>query len=899
PWSDPEDYPGLAHFCEHMLFLGTTKYPIESEYDRYLTENGGTMNAYTANDHTNYTFAVKHEAFTEALDRFSWFFKEPLFNESGVDREVNAIDQEYAKNVPQDLIRQMYIAKELGNPKHPSHAFNMGNKLSLAHANPEVLRKWYDKHYSAHLMHLVIYSKLPIQQLVDMVEDKFAGVPRRDTSIFRTTEPLFGSETKEKIIYYSPLMDLRTVSVTWELPGEFAQMIETHPDSIVGSILGHEDEDSLLAQLKREDLAEGLSAGGYRLGEDNFAFRVSVSLTDKGIRQTPTVLERIYQTIAMLRETPPEIYTFNEVKRMEELRYQYQSREDAFDFVTNHAREMLYEALETYPMKSRVTQRYDAEAIKRMIALLTPESARVMVTGKPALTGRKPDRQEKWVGGDYSIEAMNADLVKRFADAKPHEAIHLSPPNPFIPQNLQILGTLKDFTGIPHPKRIRQDEGGEIYFQADQLYLVPEIVWKFRMRTPQVIPNDDRSAVLADLWVRSFTEQLNSLSYTAMLAGLQFAMEAMPDGVQLTIQGYSEKAQELFDSLLAQLRTVRPTDAQFRTYRNSLRRQYENFRKESPFKQGYEELQGLLYRDIVTVPEKARAVRGISYEDFLDFSSKLFRQTYVEGTLYGNMRDSDADKAWTSLRDGLGSVAYPKEQHNKRRVLQLPKEPGPFFYAYRIKEPGNAVILTIQNGPFSFEARAAQQILAKGIQQPFYTELRTKQQTGYIVYNWASELERQLFSHFAVQSNTHDGRDLLARFELLVERFLQEMENEDLTEERFEIIRDSSLTQLKQPPKNSLEMTELLHLLAVDYEGDFDWMAKRIQGLESLTYPQFTAYAKDFLGRGNHRRLAILVEGELPPDNQFAYRNVKNGRKMRKLSEYEPAPTPCQTASAR
>ena len=34
--SDP--ISGLAHFCEHMLFLGTKKYPDENEYNKYLSQ---------------------------------------------------------------------------------------------------------------------------------------------------------------------------------------------------------------------------------------------------------------------------------------------------------------------------------------------------------------------------------------------------------------------------------------------------------------------------------------------------------------------------------------------------------------------------------------------------------------------------------------------------------------------------------------------------------------------------------------------------------------------------------------------------------------------------------------------------------------------------------------------
>ena len=40
-FKDPAEFPGLAHFCEHMLFLGTEKYPDESEYNQYLNQHGG------------------------------------------------------------------------------------------------------------------------------------------------------------------------------------------------------------------------------------------------------------------------------------------------------------------------------------------------------------------------------------------------------------------------------------------------------------------------------------------------------------------------------------------------------------------------------------------------------------------------------------------------------------------------------------------------------------------------------------------------------------------------------------------------------------------------------------------------------------------------------------------
>ena len=77
--SDPRDRQGLAHFLEHMLFLGTEKYPNSDDYGKFLQTNGGHSNAFTSDENTNYHFEVRHEAFEGALDRFAQFFIAPLF----------------------------------------------------------------------------------------------------------------------------------------------------------------------------------------------------------------------------------------------------------------------------------------------------------------------------------------------------------------------------------------------------------------------------------------------------------------------------------------------------------------------------------------------------------------------------------------------------------------------------------------------------------------------------------------------------------------------------------------------------------------------------------------------------------------------------------------------------
>ena len=79
---DKKPLYGTAHFLEHMLFMGTKKYPSENEYSEFITNNGGYSNAFTSLTDTNYHFECSNEAYGEALDRFAQFFLSPLLGDS-------------------------------------------------------------------------------------------------------------------------------------------------------------------------------------------------------------------------------------------------------------------------------------------------------------------------------------------------------------------------------------------------------------------------------------------------------------------------------------------------------------------------------------------------------------------------------------------------------------------------------------------------------------------------------------------------------------------------------------------------------------------------------------------------------------------------------------------------
>jgi insulysin len=75
-----------------MLFLGTKKYPRDTEFNEFLARNGGHNNAFTSMEHTNYHFDILAPQLEEALDRFGQFFTNPLFNEDAGKKDISFIE---------------------------------------------------------------------------------------------------------------------------------------------------------------------------------------------------------------------------------------------------------------------------------------------------------------------------------------------------------------------------------------------------------------------------------------------------------------------------------------------------------------------------------------------------------------------------------------------------------------------------------------------------------------------------------------------------------------------------------------------------------------------------------------------------------------------------------------
>ncbi len=866
-WKDPKEYPGLAHFLEHMLFMGNEAYPKEFEYMQFISDHGGSVNAYTASDRTVYMFSVNNDSFAPALDRFSHFFIDPLFLPHCIDRELHAVDQEHSKNIEHDGWRQYMILKETGNRNHPNSGFSTGNAQTLSGIPQEALKKWYHTYYSADRMHLVMISPLPLDKLRELAVQDFSKVARLDVPETTIQASLTSPLQKGHMIYIKPVRDIKQLSLLWEVPSEFALDIERKAPALVAYVLEQEGKNSLISQLKEEKIAESIHVSCDRFSKDTLLFSIDLSLTDFGMTKVNTAISRIYETIARLKQDGIPKYLFDELQTVSQLNYQYQSRDDAFSTVIRLTDDLVYEEIATFPEKTRMPSIYDPNFIAKFINSLKAENCVYFVLGNPAKTGVAPNLKEQWMAAEYAIKEIPASRLTAWDQIKVSQKIQLPQENPFLPAQFNLVQKEENSGTAEQPLLLYSNDEAQVYFAQDSRYQVPEIASLFTFKSPLIDPTA-KSQVLTDLYLRALKEQLSSTLFFADNAKIHAGFHSDDLSIKLSVRGFSDKAPLLLHDIAASFREAAPSKDNFEIYKASLASDYDNASKELPVRQASEVMDSVIFNK-ATNRDKWKAIQTISYEEFLTFSKNLFAKTYTQAMLYGNLSTEQALELWEDLRTTLHSSPYPLAEQSKKQVLLLSNQDGPYMLSQQTDRQGHGVMLLIEEGELTFKKRGAQQILGSALSDAFFDTLRTKQQTAYIAKAKAMEKERQLLQYFAVQSSTHYPSELLARFELFLEDFNKNLK-QIVSKERFESIRANTITLLQMPPENMEGMAHKLNDLAFEY-GDFNWINKRVNACKELSYEQFCKLTQEFLSRDNSRRLAVLVEGVLPPENDFRY----------------------------
>ena len=849
--ADPEDRQGLAHFLEHMLFLGTKKYPEAGEYQAFIAAHGGRHNAYTAFEHTNYIFDVDAKYLEPALDRFAQFFISPLFTEHYVEREKNAVNSEYSARSKNEYRRSLDALKQVVNPDHPFAKFSVGSLQTLSDDDTQVrddLLTFYEQHYSANVMTLVIMGREPLAQLESMAKEKFSSVPDRNLQIPDIKQPLFLEGTLPARLSIKPEKDLRQLSITFPI-ADTQSHYRVKPISYIGNIVGHEGKGSLLSLLKSQGLAEMLSAGeglSYRGGA---TFDITIGLTEAGLARVDDVVTLVYQTLNRIRDDGVQQWLFAEQAQMADVQFRFMEKKEHFHYVSRLASDMHYYNERDLLRGAFMMSDFDADLIKTFLDQLQVENSLVKLVSKEVVT----DKQSPWFHAPYSFRPVNQETLQRWKNAGLNPQITLPEPNPFIPEKLLIQTPRQ---AESKPQLLKDDPNHRLWYNQDALFPVPKSNFFFSVRSP--LASDTASnAALAELYVLLLNDRLNEFAYPAQLAGLSFSLSKHARGFSVRVSGYSEKQALLLERIVSGL-AVRDFDGQrFSNLKEELLRSWRNAAHAEPYRLLMRDLRTVLYQPYWTEKELLEALQGQTLDDLEKYIERFWEAVDIESFVNGNTSRKEAlaiSGLIERLLPGQAISGLPPIE-----VVHLPAEKK-FAWQTEVEHSDAASILYLQGDDNDFAAQALMALSGQILESPFYKQLRTEQQFGYVV--WASYMPILTVPGivFVVQSPAYSVADIDVAIEQFIAQFVGQVRR--LTETEFEKHKRALIHQLLQKPQNLYEQTEEFWLAIALDDKHFERKVRVAAAVEQLSLEDWQTFYAQKIQSDSRRQLLLRTVPE-------------------------------------
>ena len=295
--ANPKDYQGLAHFLEHMLFLGSKKYPDETHFENAVKKYGGSSNAYTDHFETVYYFSAFNNGIEELMDIFSRFFIDPLFNEDSVKREIKAINSEHQKNINSDYWREYQLYKNFAKKDSPYNTFPTGNVDSLKKEDiREKMIDFWKQYYTSSNLGICIISNMKINKQKTLLEKTFGTIKKSTGTQFTLPKPLY--EIKDVMYQMIPSTDIQQVNYYWEIPID-KKFRKNKLFIILADLIVKNEKNSFLNYLKVNGYVEHMYS---HVHESEGVFGLKFDLTKTGLKHLELIdgllkyeLDRIFK----------------------------------------------------------------------------------------------------------------------------------------------------------------------------------------------------------------------------------------------------------------------------------------------------------------------------------------------------------------------------------------------------------------------------------------------------------------------------------------------------------------------------------------------------------------------------------------------------------------------------
>jgi len=832
--NDPQDRQGLAHYLEHMLFLGTKKYPESGEYQQYISEHGGSNNAYTVLNHTNYFFNITPDHFEGALDRFAQFFIAPLFNEEYVKRERSVVNSEYQARKDDEGRRLWTARRVIYNPEHPVTQFSVGSLDTLADRENDPVREdlisFYQRYYYAPRMALSVISNHSLDQLQAWVEARFSAIPSNGEAYSPFAMPLVLPSKLPAQLKLKPIKDIRRVAFSFPIASVQAHE-DSKPGQYLSNLLGHEGEGSLLAVLKSRAWANSLSAGLGFSDDVQASFEINIDLSELGFEHIDEIGSLLFSYIELIRTQGVNENYYDELAQLADLDFRFQEKSSEGSLVQGLASRLHRYKMHEVLSRPYLYEFYKPERIAQILQGLRPENLQLIITDPDI----ESDQQTEWYGVSYIESKIDPGWLERWKNAKPVAVLALPEANPFIADKLEILPP--EYEGSGRPVELEGIANVQVWHQTELGFEQPKASLYFSLRSS--VANDSaRHAMLTELYVKAVEESMSAYYYPAYLAGLDYQIYRHSRGLSVRVSGYSAKQSRLLEKVIDEMLSLQIDQQRFDLHSENIKLDLENSIKGRPSAVVISGIYDVLLSSSWSNREKLAALQTIDLAALKAHRKDLLDAPQLLVLSLGNVSEQDSLQAGRQVsrlvsgQDSIKAVA-------RARVRKLTQ--GQWVLQDSAAIPDDAAMALIYQGETSaIEELATTQLLGSLIQTPYYQALRTEAQLGYIVQAFAFNMLDTPALGFVVQSNNHSVNDIVARTKTFLDHYISALS--ELPDETFAATKAGLIAQLTEEDKQLSDMAAR-YWAELDREAfEFDTREQLVAAIEKLDKPGLVNY---------------------------------------------------------
>lgn len=434
---DPVELPGLAHFCEHMLFLGTDKYPDPSGYDKFLAQQGGVTNAYTDLELTNYFTQVSASAAEATLDRLADFFRAPSFNTTFVEHEVHAIDSEHAKNVQNPSNRAVGVMLSLASPESPLSRFHVGNLQTLYEwpkgnntDTVEALRVYFHSNYCPSRMRVVTFGPQPLHEQLRFSVDKLGDLESGSDACQNARRSWSSPEPwpSERLGKWVTMLGTQPQASLWlhfPLPDTTGDY-KSQPLAYIQHVLMYGGEGSLRRVLQDE---LGLVTEFQAMGQGSSSgmqFFVVSTLTAKGREHPELVMDAVFAYLGALRRGGVDESLYRSLRDVTRLEWDWAAPQDGMAFVSSLSKSMTMYPPESVLGGNALIHDIDTDLVTSLLGRLQPDNMNVGFVDPAAFNSTGAEEAKVQTLPHYGVRFSVAALGEQLPDAAQRWAAWLS-----------------------------------------------------------------------------------------------------------------------------------------------------------------------------------------------------------------------------------------------------------------------------------------------------------------------------------------------------------------------------------------------------------------------------------------------------------------------------------------